>query len=181
VSHRPPKPPPRIANSPHRSIDATGAACICLESDTSAIAPSPAIRAWRVPTVSDSWNWSAGKPKRPASYFSSWLPNAPRWPDSWPVSRMNNGKSRPADIVLPLNEAIEEFANATVPAPVSGERCLFTFTGRNRLPNSHQNCVARVVMDPGEGHGRHHWDGSVYRLHDNEIFIHWDNPRFYDD
>lgn len=114
------------------------------------------------------------------SYFSMWLPKAPRWTSSGPVSRANDGDGQPADITLPLDEAIEILANSTLPVPADGGRYVFSFKRSHQLPKDYKSCLARVVYSTS-GFERTHWDGSIYQLEGGEILIHWDNPRFSSD
>lgn len=100
-------------------------------------------------------------------YFLSWLPRAPHWPEERTLDDLKRTKTRPADIVLPLDQAAEKFANAAVP----GNPLLFSFSGGDRRPKSYENCVFDIVWtDPDE---RYHWDGSVYQLPGNRILVHW--------
>lgn len=110
-------------------------------------------------------------------YFLAWLPRAPHWPEERTFGDLKRTETRPADIVLPIDQAAEKFANAAVP----GNLRLFSFDVNNGRPKSYENCVLDIVwVDTDE---RYHWYGSVYQLPGNRILVYWnwDSVRHYMD
>lgn len=110
-------------------------------------------------------------------YFLAWLRRAPHWPGQRTLGDLKGTETGPANIVLPLDQAAEKFADAAVP----GNPLLFSFGGNDRHPKSYENCVLDIVW--ADTSKRYHWYGSVYQLPGNRILVYWnrDSVRHYMD